>query len=53
MAVVELEGGGRFYGQMTDVEPREVKVGMDVSLTLRRLHEGGDFVNYFWKVVPK
>ena len=52
MAVVELEGGGRFYGQMTDVNPQEVKIGMDVSLTLRRLHEGGDFVNYFWKIIP-
>jgi uncharacterized OB-fold protein len=52
MAVVELEGGGRFYGQMTDVHPQDVRIGMDVSLTLRRLHEGGDFINYFWKIIP-
>lgn len=52
MAVAELDGGVRFYGQMTDVNPAEVKIGMDVHLTLRRLHEGGEFTNYFWKMVP-
>lgn len=52
MGVAELEVGGRFYGQMTDIYPENVKIGMDVVLTLRRLHEGGDFVNYFWKLSP-
>ncbi len=52
MAVVELDGGGRFYGQMTDLNPQDVNIGMDVRLTFRRLHEGGEFTNYFWKIIP-
>jgi uncharacterized OB-fold protein len=50
MAVVEMEGGGRFYGQV--VPSGEVSVGQRVRLVPRRLHEGGGFVQYFWKVAP-
>lgn len=53
MGVADLHDGSRFYGQMTDVKPDEVRVGMEVVLVLRRLHEGGDFVNYFWKLKPR
>lgn len=52
MAVAELEGGGRFFGQMTDCDAAEVAIGMPVQLTFRRLHEGGDYINYFWKLRP-
>lgn len=52
MSVVDLEGGGRFYGQMIDVKPEDVSIGMRAKLVLRKLHEGGDFVNYFWKLKP-
>jgi uncharacterized OB-fold protein len=37
---------------MTDVEASEVKVGMKVEMTFRRLHEGGGFHNYCWKCRP-
>ncbi len=48
MAVVELDGGARFYGQV--VPSATVEIGQRVRLVPRRLHLGGDAVQYFWKV---
>ncbi len=50
--VVDLEGGGRVFLEMTDCDPKEVRVGMPVELTFRRLHEGAAFHNYYWKCRP-
>ncbi|MCX8073514.1 MAG: OB-fold domain-containing protein [Candidatus Binatia bacterium] len=52
MAVVELDGGGRIYLQVTDFTEGEVDVGRRVRLTFRRIHEGGQNHNYFWKARP-
>jgi 3-hydroxy-3-methylglutaryl CoA synthase/uncharacterized OB-fold protein len=52
MAVVDLEGGGRFYAQVTDCDPGAVAVDMPVELTFRRLHEGEGYPVYFWKFRP-
>lgn len=52
MAVVDMDGGGRFYGQLTDCDPAQVKIGMPVELTFRRFHQGEGFYNYFWKLRP-
>lgn len=52
MAAADLEGGGRFYAQVTDADPDAVAVDMPVELTFRRLHEGEEYVNYFWKLRP-
>jgi 3-hydroxy-3-methylglutaryl CoA synthase len=49
--IVEVEGA-RLYIQMTDVSPREVKLGMPVELTFRKIHEAGGTPNYFWKSTP-
>src|SRR5207247_233697 len=38
MAVIDLDGGGRVYLQVTDAAEGEVKVGAPVELTFRRLH---------------
>ncbi|TMA49559.1 MAG: hydroxymethylglutaryl-CoA synthase, partial [Deltaproteobacteria bacterium] len=51
-AVVDLEGGGRIYLQLTDCEPERVEIDMPLELTFRRLHDGGGFHNYFWKARP-
>jgi hydroxymethylglutaryl-CoA synthase len=53
MAVADMEGGGRFYGQVTDCDPARVKIGMEVELTFRRFHQGEGFYNYFWKLRPQ
>ncbi len=52
MVSVDLEGGGRLYAQMTDVDPQEVHIDMEVEMVFRKLHEGGGFNNYFWKFRP-
>lgn len=52
MVAADLEGGGRFYAQLTDADPDAVAIGMPVELTFRRLHEGEGYVNYFWKFRP-
>lgn len=49
---VDIEGGGRFYGQMTDRDPAQVKVGMPVEFTFRKIHEGAGFHNYYWRCRP-
>ncbi len=51
-AVVELDGGARFFGQMTDVGTGEVSIGMPVELVFRLHHDEGGMHNYFWKARP-
>ncbi|MGA2286675.1 MAG: Zn-ribbon domain-containing OB-fold protein, partial [Dehalococcoidia bacterium] len=50
--VIDLEGGGRVFLEMTDADPNEVKVGLPVEVLFRRLHEGANFHNYYWKARP-
>jgi 3-hydroxy-3-methylglutaryl CoA synthase len=52
-AVVDLDGGGRIFVEVTDCEPNDVKVGMPVELTFRLMHEGAGFKNYYWKARPR
>lgn len=52
MSVVNLEGGARFMGQMTDRDPDQVNVNTPVEMTFRMLVEAGGFYNYFWKCQP-
>lgn len=50
--VIDLEGGGRILLDMTDCVPEETYVDMPVELTYRKMHEGGNFMNYYWKCKP-
>ena len=50
MVVVDIDGGGRLYLQVTDTDT--IKVGDRVGLTFRRLNEGGGNHNYYWKARP-
>jgi len=52
MAVVDLDGGGRFLCQMTDADPEAVEIGMEVELVLRRMREGSGDHYYYWKCRP-
>ena len=52
MAVIDLEDGGRFYGQMTDCGEEEIDIGLPVELVFRKFHDAKGFVNYFWKARP-
>jgi 3-hydroxy-3-methylglutaryl CoA synthase len=51
-AVVDLDGGGRIFCELTDCDPNDVRVDVPVELTFRCLHEGAGFRNYFWKGRP-
>jgi len=55
-AVIDLEGGGRFYSSLTDRDVEKIDVGMPVELTFRILldgkREGSGFRNYMWKARP-
>jgi hydroxymethylglutaryl-CoA synthase len=53
MAVVDLEGGGRVYCEVVDVEPEKVAIGMPVEMVIRRLREGGGLHHYYWKCRPR
>jgi 3-hydroxy-3-methylglutaryl CoA synthase len=52
MAVIDLEGGGRFFTQMADCDPDAPRIGMDVELTFRKFHESKGYAHYFWKARP-
>jgi hydroxymethylglutaryl-CoA synthase len=52
VAVIDFEGGGRFQCEMTDVDPKSVKIGDRVQLTFRRLYTANGIHNYFWKARP-
>jgi 3-hydroxy-3-methylglutaryl CoA synthase len=52
-AIVDYEGGGRLSCELTDVDPKEVKIGNELEMTFRRLYTGQGVHNYFWKARPK
>ncbi|HEU4371047.1 MAG TPA: OB-fold domain-containing protein [Methylomirabilota bacterium] len=52
VAVLDFEGGGRFQCEMTDVDPKAVKIGDRVGMTFRRIITAGGVHNYFWKARP-
>lgn len=50
--VVDLEGGARFYGMMTDRDPDQLQIGMTVQFTFRRVGFAQGVYHYYWKVRP-
>jgi len=52
VAVVDFDGGGRYQCELTDVDPKAVKIGDRVEMTFRRLLTAGGVHNYFWKGRP-
>jgi hydroxymethylglutaryl-CoA synthase len=52
VVVIDFDGGGRFQCEMTDVDPKAVKIGDRVTMTFRRLITAGGVHNYFWKARP-
>jgi 3-hydroxy-3-methylglutaryl CoA synthase/uncharacterized OB-fold protein len=51
-AVLDFDGGGRFRGELTDVDPATVKVGDRIEMTFRRITTAQGVHNYFWKGKP-
>lgn len=50
--VIDFDGGGRFGCQLTDANPDDVKIGMRVQMTFRRMLTADGVHNYFWKAKP-
>lgn len=48
--LINLEGGGRFFGFMTDRDLDKIKVGTQVKMTFRKMSDAAGFHNYYWKV---
>ena len=53
VVVVDFEGGGRVLCMMTDRELDEVRVGMPVGMSFRKLRVVNGIHNYYWKAVPR
>jgi len=51
-AVVDFDGGGRIPIEVTDVDPDDVTIGMQVAPTFRKFFTADGIHNYFWKVRP-
>ena len=57
MAVVDFEGGGRTFTQLTDLPPEwqdkeSTLIDKEVELTFRIFHKAKGFYNYYWKARP-
>jgi 3-hydroxy-3-methylglutaryl CoA synthase len=52
--IIDFEGGGRFWFDLTDCDLDSVKVGMPMEMTFRRRYvdEAGGVYGYFWKATP-
>ena len=53
VGAVDFEGGGRVLCMMTDRELDEVKVGMPVEMSFRKLRVVNGIHNYYWKAIPR
>ena len=52
MVVIDFDGGGRMRCQLTDAAEDEVRAGLRVEMTFRRLITAAGVNNYFWKARP-
>lgn len=52
LVVIEFEGGGKMMTYLVDCKKEDVKVGMAVKPTYRKMFEANGVQTYFWKVVP-
>jgi uncharacterized OB-fold protein len=52
VVMIDFEGGGRSFFDLTDRDPAEVKVGLGVEMTFRKMHFDRGLSNYFWKARP-
>lgn len=53
VAIVELEEGPKVIGQIADVNPKDVKMGMPVSTELRKVYSEEGVIRYGFKFIPE
>ncbi len=52
LVVLEFEGGGKLMTYLVDCKKEDVRVGMAVKPTFRRMFKENGISTYYWKVVP-
>lgn len=52
-AVVDFQDGGRTTCELTDVDPNDVKIGLELEMSFRNLYTAQGIHNYFWKARPQ
>lgn len=52
VVLIDFEDGGRMLFDLTDRDPEEVKVGMEVEMTFRKVYFDRGLNNYYWKARP-
>ena len=48
-SITDVDGGGRLSCLMTDCDPQEVKIGMRIKMSFRKLSVTYSYPNYWWK----
>ena len=52
VVMIDFEGGGRSLFDLTDRDPDQVQLGMEVEMTFRKVFFDRGLNNYFWKARP-
>ena len=52
IAIVNFEGGGRMLTQMTDRDLNNLRIGMPVEMSFRKLYYTEGVHHYYWKCMP-
>jgi uncharacterized OB-fold protein len=52
VVLIEFEGGGRAFFDLTDRDPEKIEVGTEVEMTFRKMGLDRGITNYFWKARP-
>jgi 3-hydroxy-3-methylglutaryl CoA synthase len=52
VVLIDFEGGGRAFFDLTDREPDKIEVGTEVEMTFRKMQFDRGITNYFWKARP-
>ena len=51
-AIVDFDEGGRYAVELTDTDADEIRTGVRVEMTFRRLFSADGIHDYFWKARP-
>ncbi len=52
VVLIEFDGGGRAFFDLTDRDPDATEIGMRVEMTFRKIYVDRGYTNYFWKARP-
>ena len=52
VVLIDFEGGGRAFFDLTDRDPDKIEVGTEVEMTFRKMQFDRGISNYFWKARP-